>query len=246
MGFFLAGVAGLALVLLLLWLFTNLDPASLARLLRYTIAAVLLATAGVFAFGGRWSFAVILGTIGISAITMGRIGPIDLGGGRRTRGSASTVRSAFFDMRLDHDSGAMIGTVTAGRYAGQSLDDLTEPSLRELLEEVANDPDSTALLEGYLDRRFAGWREHVEGDEAARPRSAPDAGAMTDEQAYEVLGLSPGASEAEIRAAHRRLMKAVHPDQGGSTFLAAKINQAKDWLLGRHGKRRTPNSQRDN
>jgi hypothetical protein len=191
------------------------------------------------AFGGRLGTAVILVGLGISALSVGRLGPFDLGGGRRKAGSASTVRSAFLDMQLNHDSGVMTGVVTAGRYSGQALDDLTEPSLRELLEEVAGDGDSVALLEGYLDRRFPGWREHVEGDEAPRARGAADTSAMTDQQAYEILGLSPGASEAEIRAAHRRLMKAVHPDQGGSTFLAAKINQAKDWLLGRHGTGRT-------
>ena len=79
-----------------------------------------------------------------------------------------------------------------------------------------------------------GWRENVEGDGAARASGAADAGPMTDKEAYEILGLLPGATEAEIRAAYHRLMMRVHPDQGGSTFLAAKINQAKDWLLGKH------------
>jgi hypothetical protein len=242
MGFLLAGLAGLALILLVVWLFATADPASLVRLVRYAVAFVLLGTAAVFAIGGRWGTAFFLGALGVSAISIGRIGPLDFGSTRRAKGSGSTVRSAFLEMRLDHDSGTMAGRVTAGRYAGQNLDDLTEPSLRELLEEVAGDADSLALVEGYLDRRFAGWRENVEGDEAPRPRSAPDASAMTDQQAYEILGLSPGAGEAEIRAAHRRLMKAVHPDQGGSTFLAAKINQAKDWLLGGHRKDRTRDS----
>ena len=95
-------------------------------------------------------------------------------------------------------------------------------------------PQSAALFEAYLDRRMPGWRDHVEGDDTAGARGAANTGAMTDEEAYEILGLAPGASKAEIRAAHRRLMMRVHPDQGGSTFLAAKINQAKDWLLGKH------------
>jgi hypothetical protein len=177
---------------------------------------------------------LLLVSLGVSAIATGRIGPLDLGGSSRSAGSTSTVRTRHFEMTLDHDTGGLAGRVVAGKNAGRGLDDLDEAALEEMAREVAGDAQSLALLEAYLDRRFPGWREHVEGDAAAGPRGAPNTGAMTDQQAYEILGLLPGASEAEIRAAHRRLMMRVHPDQGGSTFLAAKINQAKDWLLGKH------------
>ncbi len=228
------GLVILVVFLLLARAFVAVEAASLVRAIRYTIGAVLIAVGGVLAFGGRIGVGLVIVALGFSAITSGRIGPFDLGGGRRSGGTASVVRSAFLEMRLDHDTGMMNGRVLAGTAAGRNLDDLDEAALLRLREEVAGDGDSLALLEGYLDRRMPGWRENVEGDAAAGPRSTADASAMTDEQAYEILGLAPGAGEAEIRAAHRRLMKRVHPDQGGSTFLAAKINQAKDWLLGRH------------
>jgi DnaJ family protein C protein 19 len=67
------------------------------------------------------------------------------------------------------------------------------------------------------------------GGRAAPPRAG---GPMTRAEAYQVLGLQPGASEENIRAAHRRLMQAAHPDHGGSDWLAARINQARDILLG--------------
>jgi len=234
MSFLAVGAAALGLLLLSLYLFASVDPRSLAKLVRYGLGALLAGTGGLFAFAGRWGVGLVLIALGMSAISLGRIGPIDLGGGRRTPGSVSTVRSAFLEMNLDHDSGAMLGRVIAGGFAGNELDDLDAAALLRLAAEVAVDADSVALLESYLDRRMPGWREHFEGDAAAGARGTADTGPMTDEEAYEILGLAPGAAASEIRAAHRRLMKRVHPDQGGSTFLAAKINQAKDWLLSRH------------
>jgi DnaJ domain len=234
MPYLATGVFALGILFLLARAFTAADPHSLVRTIRYGIGGVLVAIGLVLLLAERWGLGLIVAAAGLSAITTGRIGPLDLGGVRRTPGSISTVRSDWFEMRLDHDSGTMTGRVLRGEHAGQSLDDLDNAAVLKLAEEIAGEGDSAALLEAYLDRRMPGWRENVEADRHAGSGSTADAGPMTDQQAYEILGLLPGATEAEIRAAHRRLMKAVHPDQGGSTFLAAKINQAKDWLLGKH------------
>jgi curved DNA-binding protein CbpA len=86
------------------------------------------------------------------------------------------------------------------------------------------DVDSVALLEAWLDRAHPDWR--------AEPAAEPRSGAMTRAEALEILGLAEGADEDAIRAAHRRLMRSAHPDQGGSAWLAARINAARDFLLG--------------
>jgi len=228
----ISGAAILGIFIVLGRAFVAANPRSLVRAIRYTVGIVLIAIGAVLALGERFGLAVPLIAAGISAIAVGRIGPIDLGGVRRSPGTGSTVRSSFLEMHLDHDTGAMGGVVVRGKEAGRSLDDLDEATLLALAKEISGDPESLALLEAYLDRRMPGWREDIQGDAAARPGRPPNAGAMTNEEAYEILGLLPGATDAEIRAAHRRLMKRVHPDQGGSTFLASKINEAKDRLLG--------------
>ena len=107
---------------------------------------------------------------------------------------------------------------------------LTPEQLLELLSECATDPQSANLLEAYLDREHGPeWRE-AEPAGAQRPDPVRD-GQMSRVEAYEILGLQPGAEKQEILAAHRRLMQKLHPDRGGSTYLAAKINKAKELLL---------------
>ena len=150
---------------------------------------------------------------------------------RKSPGQKSGVRTAAMEMVLDHDSGRMEGRCLKGRFASRELSTLMEGELFQLLDELrTHDPQGAVLVEAYLDRRVQGWRDRkTETRQKAKPR--PRGGTMTANEAYDVLGLKPGAKEEQIRAAHRRLMMKFHPDQGGSTYLAARINEAKEVLL---------------
>ncbi len=156
--------------------------------------------------------------------------------GPRSPGRTSRVRSALLEMELDHDTGEMDGSVLVGTFAGRRLNALDQTDLLRLLTEChASDPDGVRLLEAYLDRRYPDWRAAGRDDEQTHPGTRPSSGAMTQEEARQILGLQPGAGPDEVRQAHRTLMKKLHPDQGGSTYLAARVNLAKEVLLGRHG-----------
>lgn len=244
MQFLAAGFFVFMVLLGFAYLIVHSNPSTLARSIK--IAGSLIA-AGIglfFAFQGRVAFAVAAFAFAYS-ILAGRGLGLPFGrfgfGSPPSGGQASQVRSAALEMRLDHDTGDITGRILAGQFEGQDLDDLDETDLQTFAGEVANDDESVALLEAYFDRRFPGWREHVEGDGGPRQRSASEPGTMTDNEAYQILGVTAGASESDIVSAHRRLMQKVHPDRGGSTFLAAKINEAKDRLLGKHGSTRTQN-----
>src|SRR5690606_5738899 len=152
-------------------------------------------------FGRQFALGIPAIVFGIAALFRGRIGSLDLGGTARPEAKTSNVGSRFVEVTLDHETGRLTGQVIEGVHAGRALDDLDRAELGSLLREASVDADSAALVESYLDSRFPGWREDSEDDARAGPGGAPDAGAMTDEQAYEILGLAPGAGEAEIRAA---------------------------------------------
>ncbi|MGB5306763.1 MAG: DnaJ domain-containing protein [Gammaproteobacteria bacterium] len=157
-------------------------------------------------------------------------GPASTG---QASGQQSTVESRFFRMTFDHDTGAMDGQVLEGRFSGKALSGLSLDELLELLFECErDDPESAQLLRAYLDR-VHGEAWEAREDAGAGHTTAGFAGDMTRREAYEILGLEEGASDAGIKEAHRRLMQKLHPDRGGSTYLAAKINQAKELLLGK-------------
>ena len=226
------GIVILALVLVVLNGFSKSNPRTVAVVLKATGGVGALGGAALLAARGRIDLAVTLGVVGLSLL--GWLPWSVAGFGQRTQKSAgqvSRVRSAFMEMELDHDTGAMRGIILAGRYEGTPLEALDTETLTGLLTEI--DEESRALLMAYLDRRAPGWRENTQGGAAAGEGSW-SSGKMTEQEAYQILGVQPGATAKEIGRAHRTLMKKLHPDQGGSTYLAARVNEAKDVLLRRH------------
>ncbi len=144
-----------------------------------------------------------------------------------SQGQTSTVATDILRMELDHDSGDLQGEVLKGRYTGWRLMDMDRQQLEEQFAYCqAEDADSLQLLDSYLQRRFPG-----EAPFGQQP--PPDSGgSMGRKEALAILGLDDSATEEEIVAAHRKLMQKLHPDRGGNDYLASKINQAKDVLLG--------------
>jgi len=226
---------GLVVLVLALWalnVVSKVDPRIGARVLKAGGGMLAIGFAAFLGLRGELGLAVPLGAFGL-----GLLGWLPFGVSsfqartQKSGGQTSRVRTQFLEMELDHDSGAMHGRVIAGRNQGAELEHLDVGTVVAMLGEV--DDESRALLVAYLDRRDAGWSEYAQGD-ATAGRGAASTGKMTEQEAYQILGLEAGADAAAITRAHRTLMKKMHPDQGGSTYLAARINEAKEILLRRH------------
>lgn len=227
-------ILGLALlvgfVLIGRW-FATADPAVLARVLKGALIAVILVGGAFLAVTGKLVPAAILASILVPLLLRWRAMAKRMkSAGGPSAGQSSTIETEFLRARLDHDSGAMTGEVLRGAFAGRRLEELSVEEVRALRAECDGvDPQAAAILDAWLAR---GGDADGAGTETGAGGEPSGGGAMTREEAFEVLGLSPGASDGEVKAAHRDLIRKLHPDQGGSTYLAAKINRAKDVLLG--------------
>jgi hypothetical protein len=210
------------------------NPSSLARGMRMVLLVLGAVAAGaMLIFGIRFLPSLLPELLGLAGLVITGLIARALrnrpSGGFSSPGTArrTEVRTAFLQAWIDHGTGDVGGTVLTGRFAGRTLDRLSDGELLDLHEECRNDADSLRVMEAYLDRRLnVDWRT---------ARQPPPRGSHTDmtrAEALAVLGLAEGASEEEIKAAHRRLIRRTHPDAGGTADLAARINRAKDVLVG--------------
>lgn len=229
---FIAGLAVMGLLFYLYQLWKGGKPKGQAREITSYGGYACIAGGAILLAMGRITVGSVMLVAGLALI--GRAGGTfrdllaGMFGGRR-----SQIRAPMVEMTVDHRTGALAGRFTAGPQAGVALETL---SVAQLAAQVGRlDPYSAELVEAYLDRRAPGWRLDAQNDAGERrSRSAAGRDAMTEEEAYDVLGLQPGATEAQVRSAHRSLMKKLHPDHGGSDYLAARVNQAKDVILSKH------------
>ncbi len=233
MVFFIYGLLILTLLLVLGAVFVNTEPAKLLQFGRGIVIAVMVAVIAFLLFTGRFGLA-----IGAGMMLAGLLrGSNPFARYPRREGSekqASQVRTDWLEMRLDHESGEISGQVLKGDHAGRSLDDIDFAGIKELYTNLLQiDPSSARLLDSYAARRFGGdWQDAgAEGGQDGHP-SPP--GGMSREEALEILGLDETADEEAIHKAYKEMIRRVHPDQGGSSYLAAKINQARDVLLKEH------------
>ncbi len=236
-GFLVLGIGLFVAALLFARWFSSADPAVLARALKWAAVILGALVVGFLVVTGRAGPAIALLGAALMLYRGLRGLPFQSGlsAGSRAQpaaGQTSQVETEYLRMQLDHDSGDTQGTVLKGAFAGRELNDLDLEALLTLYEEILrSDEQSARLLESFLERGpHDRWREAL--DTRRKAASSSVKGQMTRAEACEILGVGADASVTEIKAAHRRLMSVNHPDRGGSGYLAAKINLAKEVLLG--------------
>ncbi len=232
--YLLGGFAVLSGFLMLVYLFVNADPVRLARGLKATGVVIAVLAVATLAISGR--LAALLMPLAMLMPLLIRVRSILDRHRPPSGGQTSTVATPFLRMTLDHDTGSMTGTILRGHFSGMRIEELGAADLLALLRECrAEDEEGARLLEAYLDRVRPDWRDELAGERAGgstgRSGARPTSGDMTVDEAYAILGLSPGADAEAIKEAHRRLMVKLHPDHGGSDYLATQINRARDVLL---------------
>jgi hypothetical protein len=230
--------------LLILWFAVSrsnyrlpVDPKTMNRLIKLGAAVFALLAAAVVFLRGHFEIALMLlgGALWLFNLANKKVVVLKKAPSPAARATLSRVRSAMIEMELDLGTGAMQGLILAGPDEGRRLEQMSRAQCEAVYAQCqTTDPEGARLLEAYFDRRFAGWRQTRQGDSDTRRDRARRSNSMSEDEAYEVLGLARGAARDDVVRSHRSLMKKLHPDQGGSTNLAARVNEAKEVLMRRH------------
>jgi hypothetical protein len=217
------GISVIASAIRMIDWFMHSDPRAVARTARWAVIAIAALSVPLLLallFKEQWTAAIALAAamILVAAVL----------GGRMLR---------WMRIRpLVADRSAPVGAASHDGFGDGSAEDL------ELIRR------SAAVLDAYLRRtsapargngndlpaigRRTNGKEPVKGNGHAE---SPGMEAMPEQEALAILGLDPGATEGEVSEAHRRIAQAIHPDGGGSHYLAIKVDQAKETLLGAAG-----------
>jgi len=241
--YLILGIALLAGLFLFGRWYAGADPKTITKVLKWVLIAIAALLVVFFIVTRSFNFLLFAGFVLLPLLMRMRAAWqrakafTRMASGGKTGGQTSEIETRFLRMSLDHDSGTMSCVVLEGTHQGKDLEQLTQQQQIDLLRTCwEEDAKSAQALEAYLDRMHPDWREQAQyGGEGSGGAGGGDGFAdasMSRAEAYRILGLEEGADTAAVKEAHRRLMAAMHPDHGGSTYLAAKINQAKEVLLG--------------
>jgi hypothetical protein len=234
----LAGIVLFIVLALLARVFAAADPRSLLTAGKWLLAALAASMVVLMLASGRGSLLIAAAML---LLPFARQALRALGSARLTSrlhgwGQRSQVETRTLRMSLDHETGDLDGEVLTGASTGRRLSELGLTEILDLLHACSvADSASVPVLEAYLDRRFPDWRSNE--DAGSTKTAAAEEALMSAEHARRILGVTADAGEEEIQAAYHRLIALVHPDRGGSGFLAAQVNRARDVLLGRDRRR---------
>ena len=231
LAYFIIGVSLLIAVIIGSQSLATADPKKVLKGLRIAAVIFFALLAGFFALTGRFTYAMPLALAALFFLRNKSL----FGSSRPSEGQKSDVKTAWLQATLNHDSGEMDATILQGQFRDRELSSLTRVELSEFHQEAIADDQTIAILESFISRKF-GEDFSEEGTDTGSSqnsgrRNTSDNGPMTRKEAFEILELESNATVAEIKSAHRRLMKKFHPDHNGSDYMAAKLNEAKDLLL---------------
>ena len=236
MPYFVLGLAILVGLALAARWYISASPQSILRVFKWTAIIGCLAIIVVIILTRQLTWAAFMLPVMIPwllrARQASRMASTTQGASGMTPGKTSEIETRYLRMYLAHDSGEMNGDVILGQFSGKTLRNLSFEELIILLGEVKDDNQSIQVLVAYMERYHEeSWRESKHATEDVNTQMDKANGSMTISEAYKVLGLEEGANLDTIKESHRRLMSKLHPDHGGSTYLATKLNEAKDLLL---------------